>query len=235
MSSDLHELAAPYALDALEPDERERFERHLDECERCSAQLAELQEVVAALAFAAEGPAPPESLRGRILESARAESSAKIVVLPRRRWALPAVATIAAVAACVAVGLGLWANSLSDSLNRERNAKADYARAVELLRSGAQVKTLTGGEGGLLVTRGGGSAALVICGLPRAPGDKTYEAWVIEGKTARPAGLFRGGSGCSPVLLQREVPAGAIVAVTLERAGGVPQPTSAILVHTGAV
>ena len=235
MSSDLHELAAPYALDALEPDERERFERHLDECERCSAQLAELQEAVAALAFAAEGPAPPESLRGRILESARAESSAKIIVLPRRRWALPAVATIAAVAACVAVGLGLWANSLSNSLNRERNAKADYARAVELLRSGAQVKALTGGEGGLLVTRGGGSAALVICGLPSAPGDKTYEAWVIEGKTARPAGLFRGGSGCSPVLLQREVPAGAIVAVTLERAGGVPQPTSAILVHTGAV
>ncbi|MFF3149354.1 zf-HC2 domain-containing protein, partial [Streptomyces sp. NPDC057927] len=31
---DLHSLAAPYALDALEPDERRRFERHLQGCPR---------------------------------------------------------------------------------------------------------------------------------------------------------------------------------------------------------
>ena len=74
MSSDLHELVAPYALDALDADERADFERHLAECERCSAQLADLQEAVAALAFAVEGPEPPAALRGRILESAREEA-----------------------------------------------------------------------------------------------------------------------------------------------------------------
>ena len=235
MSSDLHELAAPYALDALDADERERFERHLAECERCSAQLAELQEAVAALAFAAEGPEPPPSLRGRILESARAETGGKVVPFPRKRWALPAVATIAAVAACTAIGLGIWANSLSNSLDRERSANAMYAQAMELLGADAQVKALTDGEGRLLVAPGGGRAALVVCGLAQAPAGKTYEAWVIEGKTPRRAGLFRGGGGCSlPVILERDVPTGAIVAVTLEREGGVQAPTTPILVQSVA-
>ncbi len=234
MSSDLHELVAPYALDALDADERERFERHLAECERCSEQLADLQEAAGALAFAAEGPEPPSSLRGRILESARAESGAKVLAFPRRRWALPAVASVAAAAACAAIGLGLWASSLSRSLDRERSAKAGYARAVELLGGGAQIRRLTDAEGGLLVTPGGGEAALVVCGLSPAPPDKTYEAWVIEEGTPRPAGLFRGGGGCPPVLLDRQVPAGAIVAVTLERKGGAEKPTGPILLHSAA-
>jgi anti-sigma-K factor RskA len=235
MSSELHELAAPYALDALDADERERFERHLAECERCSAQLADLQEAVAALAFAVEGPEPSPSLRGRILESARAEDGAKVVPFPRKRWALPAVATIAAVAACAAVGLGIWASSLSNSLDRERSANARNAQAIDLVGEGAQVKALAQGKGGLLVAPGGGRAALVVCGLSSAPAGKTYEAWVIEGKTPRPAGLFRGGSGCAPpVLLEREVPTGAIVAVTLEREGGAQAPTSPILVRSVA-
>lgn len=235
MSSDLHELAAPYALDALDADERERFERHLAECEQCSVQLVELQEAAGALAFAVEGPEPPASLRGRILESARAENGGKVIAFPRKRWALPAVATIAAVAACAAVGLGIWASSLSRSLDQERSAKAGYARAFELLGGDAQVKRLTDAEGRLLVASGGGDAALVVCGLAPAPAGKTYEAWVIEGKTPRPAGLFRGGSGCPPVLLEREVPTGAIVGVTLEREGGAQTPTGPILVHSEAV
>jgi len=235
MSSDLHELAAPYALDALDADERADFERHLAECERCSAQLADLQEAVAALAFAVEGPEPPPALRGRILESAREESSAKVVAFPRRRWATPAVATIAAVAACAAIGLGIWASSLSNSLDRERSANAMYAEAIKLLGTDAQVKALADGEGRLLVAPGGGRAALVVCGLSSAPAGKTYQAWVIEGKTPRPAGLFRGGGVCSlPVVLERDVPTGAIVAVTLEREGGVQAPTTPILVRSVA-
>ena len=61
MSSDPHDLLAAYALDALDDDERERFERHLPDCEECSEQLALLREPVAALAYAAEGPVPRRS------------------------------------------------------------------------------------------------------------------------------------------------------------------------------
>ena len=58
-----------------------------------------------------------------------------------------------------------------------------------------------------------------------APRGKTYEAWIIPpGKAARPAGLFAGG-GRSVVHLRGPVPAGAVVAVTVERAGGASAPT----------
>jgi len=90
MNEDLHDLVAPYALDALDDDERERFERHLAECEDCTEQLALLREPVAALAYAVEGPAPPEALRGRIIADARSEPRAVVIKLRRRNWPLAA-------------------------------------------------------------------------------------------------------------------------------------------------
>ena len=58
-NQDLHELTAAYALDALDADNRQAFETHLRECERCRAELGELADTVGALAYASEGPAPP--------------------------------------------------------------------------------------------------------------------------------------------------------------------------------
>jgi anti-sigma-K factor RskA len=233
MSQELHDLLAPYALDALEPAERDAFERHLDECADCRAQLAELQEVTGALAFA-ESVEPPPALRERILEAARAQNGARVIELPRRRWIFSATAFAAAAAAVVAIGVGLWATSLSRDLDRERSANDSYARAIALLGSGAQVTKLADGEGSLLVGRDG-KAALIVCGLRPAPKDKTYEAWVIEGETPRPAGLFSGGGSCPPVLLEREVRPGTQVAVTLERKGGATRPTGPILLRSEAV
>src|ERR1043165_4078342 len=144
MSHDPHDLLAAYALDALDEEEREQFERHLADCDECSEQLALLREPVAALAYAAEGPVPPEALRGRVIEGARAEPRAAVIKLRRRNWPLAAVAGVAAAAACLALGLGIWANSLSNSLDRERSAKSAYEG---VLASGATAKPLTGAKG----------------------------------------------------------------------------------------
>ena len=232
MSQEPHDLVAPYALGALDDEERVEFERHLADCADCRAQLAELEEASTALAYA-ESAAPPPALRERILEAARAENG-KVVQFPRRRWLFPVTAAAAAAAAVVAIGVGLWATSLSRDLDRERSANAGYARALQLLGGGAEVTQLADAEGGLLVAPDG-EAALVVCGLQLAPKDKTYEAWVIEGETPRPAGLFRGGGGCPPVLLEEKVRPGTQVAVTLERKGGASRPTGPILVRSEAV
>jgi anti-sigma-K factor RskA len=81
--------------------------------------------------------------------------------------------------------------------------------------------------------KGGGSvvisddeASIVAC-VERAPAEKTYEAWVIEGKVPRPAGLFPGG--CGTVELTRRVKEGDTVAVTLEAEGGSEVPKGDIL------
>ena len=71
-----------------------------------------------------------------------------------------------------------------------------------------------------------GKATLRIDGLKAAPSGKTYEAWVIpSGHAPKPAGLFHGGASAT-VHLRGNVPENAIVAVTIERAGGVRAPTT---------
>ncbi|HEX3237298.1 MAG TPA: anti-sigma factor [Gaiellaceae bacterium] len=191
---DLHDLTAAYALDALDPDEAEAYERHLSQCAECREQLAELNESAAALAFGAAAPAPPTRLRGSILEAAAAERT-NVVPLLRRRWVSRGLAVAAAAVACVAVGLGV-------SLSRSSST-----RSFTLLISPDR------------------TAQLHVSGLPTRSG-KTYEAWVIPaGRSPRPAGLFAGGTDTT-LRLRGTVPKDAMVAVTVEPAGGSPQPTT---------
>ncbi|HET7856775.1 MAG TPA: anti-sigma factor [Gaiellaceae bacterium] len=225
MNEELHDLVAPYALDALDDDERAEFERHLAQCEQCRAQLAELQEATTALAYAAEGPEPPAELRERILEAARENGGAQVIQFPKRPWLGPAAAVAAAVAAVAAIAIGLWAASLKSDLDREREARRAEAKAIALLASDAERRPLSGGRGALLIASDG-SAALVTCDLATAPEGKAYEAWVIADDAPRPAGLFRGADDCDVKVLTRPVPRNATVAVTLEGEDGSDQPTS---------
>ncbi len=66
------EHAAPYALGALDENERASFEAHLSTCDVCTAEVRELRNVAGLLATAAPDVAPPPRLRERILADARA-------------------------------------------------------------------------------------------------------------------------------------------------------------------
>ena len=214
---DVHELTAGYALDALDPAERATFEEHLSSCERCREELQGFWQVSGALAHAAGGPMPPASLRNRILEQARSERPN--VVPLRRRFGLPAVSTVAAVAAVVAIGLGVWATAMAGDLD-------DARREVAVLgHRDAEAFETANGEARLVVTPPG-EAALVVRDLPDAPEGKDYEIWVFEDDVPRPAGLF---DEAGVALLSRPVERGQTVAVTLEQEGGVDAPTGEAL------
>jgi hypothetical protein len=64
---EIEELIGAYALDAVEPDEREIVDRHLASCPRCRAELAEHLEVAALLGNT--GAPAPEGLWARISAS----------------------------------------------------------------------------------------------------------------------------------------------------------------------
>jgi hypothetical protein len=63
---DLHVLTGSYALDAVSPDEREEFERHLQTCPTCDAEVRGLRETAARLAMA-RSVAPPARMEQRVL------------------------------------------------------------------------------------------------------------------------------------------------------------------------
>ncbi|HEY1370292.1 MAG TPA: anti-sigma factor [Gaiellaceae bacterium] len=217
----LHELTAAYALDALDESEEREYEEHLVRCPECREQLAALSEAAASLAYGIETPAPPPSLRGRILDAAVGERPN--VVPLRRSRAFRVVASVAAVAACAAVAFGVWSAILSGQLSDARKRAVPASIRASVAQTAAQEIGAGGVHGSLVVGRDG-RGALVLADLPAAPAGKTYEAWVIEGGEAHRAGTFEGG-GTVIVPLTRPVPAGATVATTMERAGGVDAPT----------
>jgi anti-sigma factor RsiW len=219
MEADLHDLTAAYALDALSPDEAREYEAHLARCERCRAELASFSEAAGALAYAAEGPAPPPDLRGRILHQAQAERPNVAPLRPR--WFAP-LAAAAAVAACVALGLGIWAATLSNKLDRRTSELAREQKVAAILAAPSS-RAISFGRGVLVVTKSG-DAALVVNDLKQPPHGKTYQAWISAGGSPVSAGTFGGGSVVA-VPLQGSLRPGASVLVTVERAGGADAPT----------
>ena len=203
----LHELTAGYALDALDPAETAAYEEHLAHCTACQSELASLSAAAGALGFAVEPAAPPPTLREKVLAAARAERS-KLVPLRARSRAEVGVRILAVAASVAAVGLGIWNVALRDRIH-------EALRAVDL-----------NGAAGSVVLGPGGQGTMVVSNIVSAPAGETYEAWVILDGKASPAGTFAAGGKTVVVHLTRPVPSRAIVAVTIEPAGGSPQPTS---------
>ena len=71
---EFEELSGAYALDAITPAEREAAQAHLVGCTKCTRLLQELRATVEWLPYAVPQKDPPESLKGRVLESIRNES-----------------------------------------------------------------------------------------------------------------------------------------------------------------
>jgi len=92
---DVHTLAGPYAMDAISPPDRARFDRHLARCEDCAREIASLREATARLAAAA-AVSPPPALKARVMAAAAAtrqrppgpEPEPALGTWPLRTWPL---------------------------------------------------------------------------------------------------------------------------------------------------
>jgi len=235
MEQGIHELTAGYALDALDPEERRAYEEHLPGCERCREELSAFWEATASLALAATGPEPSPTLRERILAGARAEPQNIVPIRRRPVFAsVRIVAAVAAVAAVVAIALGAWAVSLHGRLGNANDRLAAERTSLSVVSDpNARPVSLAKGDGRLVVAPGG-RAVMIVDGLTPAPPGKTYEVWVVMGTTPKRAGLFHGGDR-SVVAVDGTVGKDAVVAVTLEPAGGVDAPTTPPLVASQPV
>jgi anti-sigma-K factor RskA len=94
-----------------------------------------------------------------------------------------------------------------------------------------------GSRGRVLWSPDSRKAVFYASGLPRPPAGKDYQLWVIEGKTPRSEGVFPVDAQGRATHVLPEVPGPGGVgefAVTREPAGGVGQPTGAVVL-LGAV
>jgi len=115
----LHESAGLYVLDALGPSERSEFERHLQTCAECTAEVRSLTGVAAALPYGVPLVDPPPGLRNRVMAVTGGASvpPSNVVALPARpprprSWGTIAGWLSAAALLLVSLGLGTYSMSL---------------------------------------------------------------------------------------------------------------------------
>ena len=251
---ELRELTGAYVLGMLSDAERARFEVHLATCAECGREVRDLMVVTAALPHAVPEHEPPRELRARVLRQAVSAPAADARQRVRRdRGGLPA--WFAAAASIAAVALGLYSLSLRERVGdlenrlREANARAAAAQAdLQIARASAertgQIASVLEAPDVRRIDLAGQTAAPGAAGAafwspsrglvftaanlpPLAPG-RQYQLWVIPpGRDPLSAGLLDLQAGGRTLALVDAATATAVasVAVTIEPAGGVPQPT----------
>lgn len=147
---------------------------------------------------------------------------------PRKGLSGATIAALAALAGASAILLGSWAFVSSVRSDHETTADAAQSQQVISLLSkpSTQRVPLDGSAGRITLAVGtGGRGFLVLDGLGLAPTGKSYQAWVIEptAKVPASAAVFAGTEMLVPMSVA--VRPGAVVAITIERAGGAPAPT----------
>jgi anti-sigma-K factor RskA len=235
MDAETHELIAAYALDALDDADRARVEEILATSEEAREELRAYADVAVALATAVSGAAPSPDLRARIADAARAEPQNVVSLDARRRLgAAPVAGIAAALAACAALGLGIWALAVSSDLDDARSALARERATADVLADPSSESSLTG-NGGRLVVGDGGRAVLVLANTPAVPSGKTYQMWVIDDGKPASAGLFRARAGTVAVAVGGRVKKGSVVAVTIENDGGAEAPSGSPVIASSPV
>jgi anti-sigma-K factor RskA len=228
--SDLHALSGAYAVDALDDLERARFERHLDVCEDCRTEVASLREA-ATLIAEETALAPPPALRDRVLAEI-----ATVRPLPprpadvpapapaptrRRRWV--ALTAAAAVVAVLGVGAAVWEPWRDDT------SQGPTAAELVINAPDAASETLTfptGARAKLVRSASMHKALLVTSAMPAAPQGKVYQLWyAVPGQGMVSAGLMPAKAD-QTVLLDGDAAEATAAGITVEPAGGSPQPTS---------
>jgi anti-sigma-K factor RskA len=213
---ELRDLLGAYALDAVDPDERDVIERELAHDPAARAEVAEYRELAAALANI--GGDAPVGVWDRI--SAAIEGERRPAVVPivpraeleRRRQSrgLRIAAAVAAIAAAAAVVLGVRVGQQEHRIDNLSGAISDMQRHP-LQRELAAAKSLPGARTVSLTAPGGGSVAQVVVlpdgtgyfagrALAPLPPGRVYQLWALVGDPKQPTAVSAGVLGAEPGL-----------------------------------
>jgi anti-sigma-K factor RskA len=126
LPDNMHVLTGSYALDALDARERAEFERHLQHCPSCQAEVRGLRETAARLAIA-RAAQPPARMEQRVLAATYRTRQLPPLTGARLRWDLRRTRVAQLFAGWLAAG-----QSRPDSSQASRS---DRSRGNSWLRS----------------------------------------------------------------------------------------------------
>jgi anti-sigma-K factor RskA len=237
--TDVHELTALYAVDALTAQEVHEFDIHLADCDACQREVADMRDVTAQLSRAVQAD-PPPTLRASVLagisDTAQerpetTDAGRHAALLPFRKRVIAKLPyLVAAAAVLLAVGFGGWAVQSRDDAQQAQDRLAQIVQvfgAKDVHTVSAPVTN--GGSATLVVSQVRNRAFFLADGLPALPEGKVYELWTINA-TPVPAGTFTADASASLITLPDAAVHAATVALTVEPKGGSDQPTTTPIV-----
>ena len=219
---DLHVFTGSYVLDAVSETEREEFERHLQFCPTCDAEVRGLRETAARLALACAVNPPTRmerhvlaaTYRTRQLPPLAASRPGRVLHFPRRLAILAAAASVAA-----ALALGITQLTAQHQLDQARATA--IARVVTAPDAHVDTARAAGGSVTVVTSIRLHEAVVSTSGMASLPSGRVYQVWVMSPSGARSAGLMQGSS-----LLASAVRHGDQIGITVEPAGGTARPTT---------
>ena len=138
----------------------------------------------------------------------------------------------AAVMTVLALGLGIWG---VQNHNRANDVDQNYASVQTVLAApdaavtrGALTGTGVSGTATVVDSKSVGKSVFLSANLSTPPSGKTYQLWYLDpAGNARSAGLVQPGAHhAAAQILSGSIGDATLVGVTVEPAGGSPQPTT---------
>jgi hypothetical protein len=210
---------AAYAIGGLDQAEEETVHAHVEICDRCHSEVAELAPAVSVLAESVEQREPPPELRARLLEAisedAVTTSEPEARRAPRRRFSFPRLlqrpAAGFAVLAIAIAGVGGYLI-----------AEDDGGSATEVTFAVSSPMPNAGGT--LVVERG--EATMHVHGMPPLDKGGVYQVWVAsEGRVVPSATFVPHEDGTATAAVPEAADDADEVMVTAEPRAGRTEPT----------
>jgi len=241
---EFEDIYVEYLLDQLESARRDRFEAHLKGCAECKKELAELREALFSLPLTLPLKQPPERLQDLILKQATADS-----VLFRVGWRQRGYQVWALAASVLLLILGVYAwqqwqagvemdrqvSLLREENRRLRESNQSLSDRVDLLTRPdtkflrmVGLENYAGTSGSAFLQPADRTAVAFIHELPSLSQAQDFQMWVIQnGRPPIPSEVFKSSGVTTEVRLSVPIQVNevAVLAVTIEPAGGSPQPT----------
>lgn len=234
MTEDIHvlDLIPAYSLGSLDEAELREVGSHLDQCERCRAELRAYQEVSGQIALSVPQVDPPARVKSALMANVRAELPYKKDYEKRQSWwewlsaGLQRLSPALLVASLLLVSLLGASNLLLWQQVRELREETPPLTVIPLQGTEAAPDA----TGIIVISLDGEHGTLVVDKLPDLGEEEQYQLWLVRDGQRTSGGVFsvgRQGYGSLYVSSPEPLASYSSFGITIEPEGGSPGPTGA--------
>ncbi|MEO7371596.1 MAG: anti-sigma factor [Ilumatobacteraceae bacterium] len=198
--TDIHQLAAAYALDAVDERERADFESHYPTCAVCRPEVVGFRDTLSHVA-ASVAVAPPASLKASVmaeigntrqLSPLLPDSVVDLATHRKRQQRMVRVLSVAAALILISIGAFVVGKQAGGDTGY------DVAAAALFARPDTRTTTLVGpGTGSFRIAWSPSGREIVVLGdgLAKPAAGKAYELWLVDAKGAHAVRLLDKADG----------------------------------------